>query len=96
MEMFDGGKWHRQHYFNFIFDRSTVFSLVELLKVINDWRKKRYDFLFDFFAYMHLFKREMFHSYKKSRKFFTFFTFEISIILHRELKNVGLFGQVTA
>ena len=28
-----------------------------------------------FFVYMHLSKREIFHSYKKSRKFFTFFTF---------------------
>ena len=31
MEMLDGGKWRRQHYFNFIFGSSTAFSLIELL-----------------------------------------------------------------
>ena len=38
-------------------------------------KKETLRFSHRFFAYMHLSKREIFHSYKKSRKFFTFFTF---------------------
>ena len=44
---------------------------------------------------MRLYIREISHSYEKYRKFFTFFSFSWSIILYEELKNVGLFGQVT-
>ena len=45
---------------------------------------------------MHLSKREIFHSYIKSRKFFTFLSFLINHLVQRAKKNVGLFGQVTA
>ena len=45
-----------------------------------------------FFAYMHLSKRKIFHSYIKS---FHIFYLSWSIILNKELKNVGLFGQVS-
>ena len=38
-------------------------------------KKETLRFSLRFFAHMHLSKREIFHSYKKSRKFFTFFTF---------------------
>ena len=59
-------------------------------------KKKTLRFSHRFFAYMHLSKCEIFHSYEKSRKFFTFFSFLWSIILYEELKNVGSFGQVTS
>ena len=48
-----------------------------------------------FFAYMHLSKREIFHSYKKL-EVFHIFHLSWSIILYKEPKNVGLFGQATA
>ena len=38
-------------------------------------KKETLRFSYWFFAYMHLSEREIFHSYKNSRKFFTFFTF---------------------
>ena len=37
--------------------------------------KEKLRFSNRFFAYMRLSKRENFHSYEKSRKFFTFFSF---------------------
>ena len=45
---------------------------------------------------MYLSKREIFHSYVKTSKVFHIFHLSWSIILYEELKNVGLFGQVTA
>ena len=54
--------------------QEPYFLIFACLQVLNDRREKRYDFP-SIFAYMHLSKREIFHSYKKSRKFFTFFTF---------------------
>ena len=58
-------------------------------------KKETLRFSLRFFAYMHLSKREIFHSYKKkkTRKFFTFFTF---LDQSSCIKNVGLFSQVTA
>ena len=38
-------------------------------------KKETLRFSYRFFAYMHLSKGEIFHSYEKSRKFFTFFSF---------------------
>ena len=38
-------------------------------------KKETLRFSLRFFAYMHLSKREIFNFYKKSRNFFTFFTF---------------------
>ena len=38
-------------------------------------KKETLRFSLRFFAYMHLSKGEIFHSYEKPRKFFTFFTF---------------------
>ena len=48
-----------------------------------------------FFAYIHLSKREIFHSYEKL-EVFHIFHLSWSIILYKEPKNVGLFGQATA
>ena len=59
-------------------------------------KKETLRFSHRFFAYMHLFQREIFHSYIKSRKFFTFLSFLINHLVQRAKKNVGLFGQVTA
>ena len=36
------------------------------------------------FAYMHLSKREIFHSYQKSRKVFTFFTFFFLLMIFKD------------
>ena len=44
---------------------------------------------------MHLSKREIFHSYEKL-EVFHIFHLSWSIILYKEPKNVGLFGQATA
>ena len=59
----------------------NVLSVKEpyLLILANLQNNKRYKketlrFSHQFFAYMHLSKREIFHSYEKSRKFFTFFS----------------------
>ena len=52
----------------------------------NRHKKETLWFSHRFFAYMYLSKREIFHSYEKSRKFFTFFSFLWSIILYEEQK----------
>ena len=45
------------------------------LQINKRQKKETLRFSHRFFAYMHLSKREIFHSYKKYRKFFIFFTF---------------------
>ena len=54
--------------------QEPYFLIFACLQVLND-RRETLRFSHRFFAYMNLSKREIFHSYKKSRKFFTFFTF---------------------
>ena len=58
-------------------------------------KKETLRFSYRFFAYMHLSKREIFHSYEKL-EVFHIFHLSWSIILYKEPKNVGLFGQATA
>ena len=59
-------------------------------------KKETLRFSHRFFAYMHLFKRKNFPFLQKISKVFQIFKLYWSIILYKELKNVGLFGQVTA
>ena len=59
-------------------------------------KREKLRFSHRFFVHMHLSKREIFHSYKKNSKVFHIFYLSWSIILYKELKNVGLFCQVTA
>ena len=61
-------------------------------------KKETLRFSHRFFAYTHLSKREIFHSYKflKISKFFHIFYLSSSVILYKDLKKKkGLFGQVT-
>ena len=50
-------------------------------------KKETLRFSHRFFAYMHLFQREIFHSYIKSRKFFTFLSFLINHLVQRAKKK---------
>ena len=53
----------------------NIFSLIFFKNGAVKEFNEAIDISFRFFAYMLLPKREIFHSYEKSREFFTFFSF---------------------
>ena len=55
--------------------QEPYFLIFGCLQVLNDRREKRYDFPIDFLPTCTSLNVKFFHSYKKSRKFFTYFTF---------------------
>ena len=57
-------------------------------------KKETLQFSLPFFVYMHLSKRQIFDSYKILESF-SHFHLSRSIMLYKELGNVGLFSQVT-
>ena len=74
--------------------QEPYFLIFVCLQVLND-RRETLRFSHRFFAYMHLFKREIFSFLQKISKVFHIFYLSWSILLYKKLKNVGLFGQVT-
>ena len=55
--------------------QEAYFLILAILQSNKREKKETLRFSQRFFAYMHLCKREIIHSYKKSRNFFTVFTF---------------------
>ena len=71
----DDDKQPRYRLMNVLFHTKPYLLILANLQRNKRLKKETLRFSHRFFAYMHISKREIFHSYKKSRKFFTFFTF---------------------
>ena len=74
-ELCDNDKQSNYSLMNVLFCTRALFPDFRMSSSTKRQKRETLRFSHRFFAYMHLSKREIFHSYKKSRKFFTFFTF---------------------